>query len=796
VAARSLIVLAKVQDLATSNLKKIQKEFKGTGKAVKETGVNFTEFNRIMFSTSAFIGMFSGAFRKISSAVEEGAQVDRVAQQFERVLGPKGKFFEALDGLTDNTIDKMEAMRSGISLASLGIADNMGQVAGIVAQAGTAAKMAGLDSAEGIKKYTEFLKTGSVSQLSFLNILAETNPALQAQMAILAKAGGPLGHVITTQQKLAIGMSLLKAATEGQLKGHKDLLDRIQAISQSFFFFRIELGKFLGQAFAPLLDKLPKALDSFTGLLDRVRSNDKEFGKFIKNMVIAASAIAGVIATVGTLRLVFKALGALGIGSIPFMAMSIVGMASAFTDLDSGLGTIVNAFKLMGSVLFGTTQLMASFFHSQENSRKGIGFMDKQLHDLLEKNDLLGFTLNLARAGIAAVEFGKGLGEGVKAAVDYLDEKFGGLIKKFKEFFGIDHGPWSRSLIKSARDIGKVVGEVGMAVLGVWAGFKLLGGAKTFLSKIPFVGKLFGGGGMGRGPAGTAADPIYTRSVSDVSGLLSRVGGMSDYKPIEWKPGTITGKLKKLFSDLKDGLFSAILAIKSFGKSLPIQALKTLGLVGLAAAAGWGIGLGINKIDKEFLGGTIAKGIDFLIDKTAGLFGMKGSTAETNRMEALQTSPGYTRIVQAGLAAGNVPNPDKISEIASKLPDLSEGQRNMFYSNAPRTFFEEKFMRTAAGNLLRPEMLGLDQNNQLVNTPEIMPGSEQFREEQIRRTMALLNDSQKKAMKDAFDEAMSDNNITKEEWVAIYKKAIDSSTVAKHKPDKPDPRAGKVRGGC
>lgn len=802
-AARSLEVVARAKDGSSAALKKVQRSLRDTGKAAKRTGVDFTEFNRVMFSTTAFIGIFSNAIRQISDTLMEGAKVDRVASQFERVLGPSGRFFNAISGLTDNTIDRMEAMRAGISLKSLGIADNMDQIAGIVSRAGTAAKLAGKDSSEGIKQYTNFLKTGSIASLSFLNIIAETNPALQAQMAILQKAGGPLGKVITTQQKLAIGAALLQAATEGQLKGQRDLLDVLKDMGQAFFFAKANVGKFIGTALTPLLEKVTKAVFSFSDLIERIRTGDKQFMMFTKNLIVAGSAIISVLASLGTARLLFKALAAIGIGGIPFLALSVVSLAAAFSDLDKGLERVTRVFKLMGASVLGVFQLMSSFINSTENAASGIGKMDSALYDLLDEAGLLGFVTNISRAGIAVVEFGKGVVSGITQAFDYLNDKFGGAIDKIKEWLGLDTGPWSRNVLKNAKAIGEVVGKLGATVLGVWGAFKLLGGAKALLSKIPIIGKFFGGGGPGgRGPSGTSADPIF---VSMAGNFLSsnRVLGSTAMGEIFTNPG---GKMSGLMEVVKTAVGTAVGFLFSPFRSLAgvagrvagalgglnIAALASrAGLLGLAVAAGYGIGKGLIELDEEFFGGAVGNAVSKGLDSIAGLFGATGSTADQERIAALQSSPAYSSILQAAGGAG-------VSVSAGESLKMAQSLQSSLAQGSPLGAELSRFQTSMfAKKLATPSELGIGNGNTITSEPT-MPTNEFFKKRQIQETMKMVNEDTANRMQAAFSKALRDNQITRTEWEEIYAAGMNKSKVGSREPgpQRPDHSAARSRRGC
>jgi len=89
-ANRVLSIVAKVKDAASAGLQSIQNNLKKTGTAAKQTSLDFTQFNRIMFATSAYAGLFAKGFQSFGDALLQGAELSRVVTQFERILGPTG----------------------------------------------------------------------------------------------------------------------------------------------------------------------------------------------------------------------------------------------------------------------------------------------------------------------------------------------------------------------------------------------------------------------------------------------------------------------------------------------------------------------------------------------------------------------------------------------------------------------------------------------------------------------------------------------------------------------------------
>lgn len=531
-ANRSLVVVAKVKDAASASLKKIQGSLKDTGGQAKQTAVNFSEFNRVMFATSAYLGLFSKSFSKFGEALFQGAQFDRVVNQFERILGPKGDLFSAISGFTDNSIDKVEALRSGIQLKTLGIAATTSEAAELIARAGTAGKMAGLDSAEGIKHFTQFLKDGSVANLEFLNLIRSADPALKLQMAMIGKMGGVMGEALNSTMKYNMGLRLLRMATEGSMKGQRDLYDVVFDLKQAFNLLKNEVGIFLGNAISGLMDKVTKAADKLSTLLEYIRTSKKEVLFLAKSFVVLGSALAGVLATFGTLRLVGIGFRALGFSATPLIVLvsSLVAVFSALTynvkEVGTPLQNFIEKVRVFGAVIKGVYQLVSSYLDSQDNMRKGIGLLDKDLYELLNKNGLFLFVRNVS-IGLAVMgRFGI---EVFKQLVDWakqLDDIFGKLGNRFSEIFGVNKKlnvdleatgnvidephvkRMSVTWLDANTKVGKILKNAAAALLVAFTASKFLGIGKGFLSKIPILGRLFKGSLAGK-PDGTAANPIH-----------------------------------------------------------------------------------------------------------------------------------------------------------------------------------------------------------------------------------------------------------------------------------------------
>ena len=432
----------------TTNMKKLSK--------ATEQGKNkFLEFNRTIFTTTAFVGLFAVAFSKLKDSMFEAAKMDRVVTQFEKSVGPKGDLIRSISAMTDNSIDIMESMKTGIALRSLGIATSMGQVAEFVARAGTAGKLAGKDSAEGIKQFTAFMKDGSIAHLEFLNLISRNNAGLKITQTVLAKYGGIAGGALTAAQRLAIGQELLRKATDGALKGQRDYADVLHDVKQFSVLAAKEGVMILVAAFAPLLDKVKDVLIVFSDFAERIRKNDKEILFLVKSVGIATTAIAGLFLAMGTLNLAGIALTAVGISVGP-LATILAGVAVTFLSVTSGADSLTSRLKVFGAVFKGTFQLVKSFISDSDNFAKGIGKMDSSLANLLKKHGLFGFVTQLSRVISSTTMFLRGFATGAKESIDFIIDKVGGLGKKLFEVLGIDPGVWSRVLGRGYRKYRKI----------------------------------------------------------------------------------------------------------------------------------------------------------------------------------------------------------------------------------------------------------------------------------------------------------------------------------------------------
>lgn len=529
--AKTIDIAINVREAASRPLKKVEDQMRKTGRQAKKTGVDFTQFNRVMFSTTAFIGIFTYAMNRLSASMTEAAKMDRVINQYEKTVGPKGELISMIRQMTTTSIDFFEAMKSGIAMRSLGIASNTKQIAELVARAGVAAKLAGKDSSEGIKQFTQFLKDGAVAHLENLNLIKRTNFGLKIQQAILGRYGGVAGGALSAAQRLAIGLDLLRKKTEGSMKSQRDYLDVLQDLKLFSKLAGQETKTLALAAFAPLLDKVKNVMFAIANFAERIRKTDKEILFLIKTIGLATAAVTGLFAAFGSLRLLSIALGAVGIG-IPALTGILVTLGTTFLSVTHGADGLMERLKVFGSVFKGTFQLTKSFLSSPENFAKGIGLIDSELANLLRKHGLLDLVTQIARVTSSITMFAKGVATGFKDSINFIIDKVGFVGKALLKILGINPGVWSRFWVEGIQDIGKAIGKLTGGILALTVAFTALKSIKTVFGKLPIIGKIFGGtgGALGNKPKGTITDPIFVsmagKSIEKLASIFSKIGPM------------------------------------------------------------------------------------------------------------------------------------------------------------------------------------------------------------------------------------------------------------------------------
>lgn len=547
-ASRNVEIIITVRDNASRKLKDTERGVRRTGKAAKRATLDFKAFNRTLFATTAFVATFVKTFSSLGRSLNLGADLDRIDNQFERVLGPSGRMLMNIRKMTDATVDSVEAMKAGIALSNSGITKNSEDTARLIAMSAVAARRAGLDTTEGVKRIVQFAKSGSVASLEFLNLARTTDPAFTAQIELIKQVGGALGGTLSIQQKYAIGMRALALATKGQMHGFRDLKDVMKGVQDSFGIFRMTIGRFLGTALGPLIDKVTDLFYRMSLGLEDLRKNNKEIVFLAKSMTVTTASVLAFAGALGTLRLAGMALASLGFG-LPKLILLVGSLGSIFLGVTSTADTFIDKLKLFGGFIQGLYQLLGNF-----DAETGISKIDSSLKKLLKDNKIFEFAKLTAKGVIlvktAIVDFINIIKGMAKTVDNFLGSAFNKVIDSLSQFTD----PWDLALLKIEGRTKRMASLLGL-VLGYKALKPLLGG---LLSKVPVVGRFFGGK---RGPKGTATDPLF---IINVNKGLTKLGAAAGGALFSKKMLFLSGRFGML------GLATAglVLAFKESGDYL------------------------------------------------------------------------------------------------------------------------------------------------------------------------------------------------------------------------------------
>jgi hypothetical protein len=769
--ARSNIdVVVKVTDLATNPLKEVNRNIKAVGDTTKKVGADVVQFNRVLFSAMATIGFYTKAFSGLTRSIVEGARFDRVSKQFENLLGPRGQFIEQISEFTDVGIDSFEALKQGIQLKMLGITKGMTDTAKLLAMSGVAAKNAGLDTAEGMKNIVEFAKSGSIHNLENIGLIKRTDVGYQALTAALGKASGVMSNVVLTQFRLKLGMDLLEKKTRGTMKGFADLESVVTNFRDRINLARFAIGEFLGKSVTPLIDSITKlALKTFS-FFDRIRDN-KSLQEMVRRFVVLGGAISAFIGGLATLQLSLKALSFLGIGGFPLIMTMITALGLTFDRTTKPIEKITEFIKAFGSSIAGVAQLVSSFLFDAENYKKGVGKMDKSLHDYLKsvalvrdehgniKISLLDLVVGVSKFTIVVTKFVTDVGKKLISWFEKIDQ----LASKLFDRLG--GGEALKKLIpRSLIDDGTTLRDILVDITAAFLGLKLvskipiLGG---LLSKIPGIGGLFGGR-PGGGPKGTVTDPMYVVSVGDrIKGAAGAIGGFL---------GKHLGALFKTIGR-NIGLGSLIKAIERLGFSKAIMAfINRIPILNRLTGALGSVGRLISGVPAT---------IGSILGRLPGIFSSAIAAAAPALAIAMAGAVGF--------AIGTVIEP-YVTKMLDKYTTgkteegfegniLERGFFKLFADEQTKTRFKqfEEFKNKSDEEIIK-DFKEQKAAKAKVSIP-VMPETEQEKVDAITRTIDTLQGEQKQQMIDAFIESKESaskggTDISDAEWMEIMMVAV------------------------
>lgn len=647
-ARTNIDIVVTVRDGASAPLTNVQNKLKGTGKAVKDTSADFVQFNKTLFTTAAFLGAFAKGFSNLKQSVEFGAELDKVTTKFEQTMGPRGAFIQALQKSSNIVVDETTAMQSALHLGMLGIVKDGTEAGGLLSKFGVAAAMAGKDATKGVTDLTEAVEDGNIAKLQEYGIIRKNDAALMAQFAALNKAGGIYGTVMVKQMQLALVTKVLTAHTKDHMFMMLSTGQVVEAFGVQFQNAKRHIGVFLATAIRPLLEKMIPLLHRFKEFLFNAYKTNKEIVFLGKTVLAFGTILTGFIATLGTLKLAVKLLGFAGVG-LPGLLLATVALAAGFVGLTGKADTLVKKLEVLGAFFKGIYELVTNF-----DPETGMSKISAATEKMLSDNGILGFVDFIAAAIVTVKTTLKDLTDFVLWSANKIDDLVASIFGTVND--GIKDSKkwttwWTSDALSNFDKVKRAALILGGIMGTIFLGKAIFGGVSTLLGKIGI------GGGGGKGPKGTASDPIYTVSAGGIGKAVSSLGSIPFIGKIVEKLTSVfnnlilkstilseiltnpAGKLAGLWTVLSTG-FTALIANAGIILTSTIPELvlmlgtagaaATVGLVSaIALAVGYGVGTLINyAIDKWFpsVGDAIGKLISKVLEWIPG-FATKGDLA-------------------------------------------------------------------------------------------------------------------------------------------------------------------------
>jgi len=611
-ARTNIDIVVTVRDGASAPLTNVQNKLKGTGKAVKDTSADFIQFNKTLFTTAAFLGAFSQAFGRIKQSVEFGAELDKVTTQFERTMGPRGAFIQALQQSSNIVVDETTAMQSALHLGMLGIVKDSSQAGTLISKFGVAAAMAGKDATKGVTDLTEAVEDGNIAKLQEYGIIKKNDAALMAQFAALNKAGGIYGTVMVKQMQLALVTKVLTKHTKDHMFMMLSTGQVVEAFGVQFQNAKRHIGVFLATAIRPLLEKMIPLLHRFKEFLFNAYKTNKEIVFLGKTVLAFGTILTGFIATLGTLKLAVKLLGFAGVG-LPGLLMATVALAAGFVGLTGKADTLVKKLEVLGAFFKGIYELVTNF-----DPETGMSKISAATEKMLADNGILGFVDMIAAVIVTVKTTVKDLIDFVTWSANKIDDLVASIFGTVND--GIKDSKkwttwWTSDALSNFDKVKRAALILGGIMGTIFLGKAIFGGVSTLLGKI-------GLGSGGKGPKGTPTDPIWVINSGSIGAGLLKIPGVGSLKDLFGllKQGFQLGGLKQLIKDIPSALalvfprlaavltpvigmlatslttaFTAGAAVLSFA----IANAMAIAGVALAAYVGYQLGTYLNKFIPE-----------------------------------------------------------------------------------------------------------------------------------------------------------------------------------------------------
>lgn len=578
-------ILISVSNKASQPLRQVKNEF-------RDFRDDLVKFNRRLFTASALVATFTMGFRKAFQLAAVGADFDMFREQFNRTFG--ADYFKILRNASKYTMDAMSIMQLAVQNHARGLSKYEQEK--IFTLSVGAAKLLGTSTKDAAMKMSQALQTMSVSGMKqFMVALNVNNQFKNMELFIgrLTKGLNAAGKQSENFKRIALKELELALGDLAAQTG--DTKTMFMVLGAGLESFKQTIGNFLARALAPLsaklgrfvwdiADKLKDILDDVDGKFTTLRKNIVNFMQMAGGFLAISTGLLGIISMLALVASTFS-----------MSISSLIGLIGLFglglKSVKDRTGSWTEAFATMGGVLKG-------FFQAFMSYKDGWITLSGEIVDQLkllppETQKTIWSVIKLFSLARVAWD---GFVDGIKAGVGTITTIVTAVLKPFKMLYELLGGT-AKQFSVTTEALVKTIGYVA-GFAGVFLALKsVLGGGQGLLSKIPVIGRFFGG----KQPKGTAIDPLYVRNVDglgSVGGLGSILGKLGSGSKYTTMGGDIFGNV---------ALGQMVSKIPLIGKTLmsSVASLLTAGsfmTVVMAVVASFLAGYGIGTLLDKWLG--------------------------------------------------------------------------------------------------------------------------------------------------------------------------------------------------
>lgn len=323
-------------------------------------------FKKMAIAGTAAFAAISIAVRK---TVKDAAEFESVSLDFNRMvksIGASGdELLKKLQQASAGTVDNTNLMLTANRAMALGVGNSMDDIVKLLEIARVKGRALGLDTTQAFDNIVTGIGRGSPLILDNLGIITK------GWQEEADAAGVAMDKQFILNKILADGTKELESIGEVQLTTK----ERMAQLSAEFK----NASTALGQAFIPVVTRL---LQAVTPVIESIANWAKEHPALAKNITLAALAVSGLLAVVGTLGLLLP---------------SII---AGFVLLAGPVGIIIGTIGALG---LAVTKVIGIFTLLRDHSDEvwaGLKIMFKE-----GVNNLIGLAEGFANAWVTAVNF-------------------------------------------------------------------------------------------------------------------------------------------------------------------------------------------------------------------------------------------------------------------------------------------------------------------------------------------------------------------------------------------------------